>query len=82
MGLAKGLGKLVVGWTTDWRRLQDKVAATHVLTPREDGLRDAQGMLCRDFGLIDNLMMVKGAAAVFPSFEEAVAYVVRYFVVR
>jgi nucleoside 2-deoxyribosyltransferase len=79
MGYAKGLGKLVVGYTTDWRRFGDKVAATTRLTPGPDGLRDGQGMLCRDFGLIDNLMMVKGAAAICDSFEAAVAYVVAHF---
>jgi nucleoside 2-deoxyribosyltransferase len=77
MGLAKGLGKLVVGWTPDPRRLEDKVRAVSPLTPDGDWFRDADGMLMRDFGLVDNLMMVKGAAAIFASFEEAVAYVVR-----
>jgi nucleoside 2-deoxyribosyltransferase len=76
MGLAKGLGKLVVGWTGDRRRWQDKIALVSPLTADGAWFRDAEGMLCRDFGLIDNLMMVKGAAAVFASFEEAVAFVV------
>ncbi|MCW3476960.1 nucleoside 2-deoxyribosyltransferase [Limobrevibacterium gyesilva] len=82
MGLAKGLGKLVVGWTTDWRRYGEKVAAAATLVPDGAWLRDEAGMLCRDFGLIDNLMMVKGADAVLGSFEEAVAHVVRHFAAR
>lgn len=77
MGLAKGLGKLVVGWTEDRRRWQEKVAAISPLVADGDWFRDANGDLCRDFGLIDNLMMVKGAHAVFTSFEDAVAYVVK-----
>ena len=77
MGLAKGLGKLVVGWTEDPRRWQDKIAAVSPLTPEGSWFRDADGMLCRDFGLIDNLMMVKGAHAVFTSFAAAVAFVVK-----
>ena len=76
MGLAKGLGKLVVGWTADQRRWQDKVALVSPLTPDGDWFRDAEGNLCRDFGLIDNLMMVKGADAVFTSFEAALEFVV------
>jgi nucleoside 2-deoxyribosyltransferase len=79
MGFARGLGKLVVGYTTDWRPMSEKVAALHPLTAHADGLRDPNGMLCADFGLIDNLMIVKGAAAVLPSFEAAVEYVVRHF---
>jgi nucleoside 2-deoxyribosyltransferase len=79
MGLAKGLGKLVVGWSADRRRWQDKIALVSPLTPDGNWFRDAEGMLCRDFGLIDNLMMVKGAHAVFASFEEAVAFVVAQF---
>ena len=79
MGLAKGLGKLVVGWSVDPRRYQDKVAAVMTLAAHADGLRDPDGLLCRDFGLIDNLMMVKGAQALFPSFEQAVAHVVAHF---
>ena len=79
MGLAKGLGKLVVGWTADRRRWQDKVALVSPLTPEGAWFRDADGMLCRDFGLIDNLMMVKGAHAVCTSFEAAVAHVVAHF---
>jgi nucleoside 2-deoxyribosyltransferase len=79
MGLARGLGKLVVGYTTDWRTLSEKLAATTKLTRDGDGWRDENGMLCRDFGLIDNLMIVKGAAAVLRSFEAAVEYVVRHF---
>jgi nucleoside 2-deoxyribosyltransferase len=79
MGLAKGLGKLVVGWTQDRRRWRDKVALVSPLTPEGDWFRDAEGMLCRDFGLIDNLMMVMGAHAVFPAFEDAVACVVAHF---
>jgi len=78
MGLAKGLGKLVVGYTTDWRPLAQKVALVTTLTQSPDGMRDADGNLCRDFGLIDNLMMVKGADAVLGSFEAAVAYVVTH----
>ncbi len=80
MGLGKGLGKLVVGWSSDARRLQDRVTQCGIVLARHpDGLRDAQGMLCRDFGLIENLMMVKGAAAVTDSFEGAVAFVVAHF---
>ena len=77
MGLAKGLGKLVVGWTEDRRLWSEKIALVSPLTPDGDWFRDADGMLCRDFGLIDNLMMVKGAHAVFASFEAAVRFVVR-----
>ena len=77
MGFAKGLGKLVVGWTEDRRRWQEKIAAITPLSPDGDWFRDAQGMLCRDFGLIDNLMMIKGAAAIFTSFEDAIAFAVR-----
>ncbi len=77
MGYARGLGKLVVGYTTDWRRMSEKIAATTILTQGPDGLRDPDGMLCADFGLIDNLMIVKGAAAVLDSFEAAVDFVVR-----
>ena len=76
MGLAKGLGKLVVGWTADPRRWQDKIALVSPLAADGDWFRDADGMLCRDFGLIDNLMMVKGAHGVFASFEAAVGFVV------
>jgi len=79
MGFAKGLGKLVVGYTVDWRRFAEKVADTTRLIPDGAWWRDEAGMLCRDFGLIDNLMMVKGAAAVLGSFEAAVGYVVRHF---
>ena len=79
MGLAKGLGKLVVGHTTDWRPMSQKLAADFPLTQHPNGLRDPQGLLCADFGLFDNLMIVKGAAAVLPSFEAAVAYVVQHF---
>ena len=77
MGFAKGLGKLVVGWTADKRRWQEKIAAVTPLTPDGDWFRDAEGMLCRDFGLIDNLMMVKGAAGVFTTFEAAIAFAVQ-----
>jgi nucleoside 2-deoxyribosyltransferase len=77
MGFAKGLGKLVVGYTADWRPLAEKLGATTKLARDGDGWRDEHGMLCRDFGLIDNLMIVKGAAAVLGSFEAAVDYVVR-----
>jgi len=76
MGLAKGLGKLVVGWTEDPRRWQEKVAAVSPLTPEGEWFRDRDGNLCRDFGLIDNLMMVKGAHGVLTSFEAAIAFVV------
>lgn len=79
MGLAKGLGKLVVGYTTDWRRFSEKVAVVTTLFSDGDWFRDADGLLCRDFGLIDNLMMVKGAATVCSSFEEAVSFVVNHF---
>jgi len=79
MGLAKGLGKLVVGYTVDWRRLSEKVAAVTKLTRDGDWWRDENGMQCCDFGLIDNPMMVKGAAAVLASFEAAVETVVRHF---
>jgi nucleoside 2-deoxyribosyltransferase len=79
MGFAKGLGKLIVGYTTDWRRLAEKVAATTKLTRDGDWWRDENGMLCRDLGLIDNPMMVKGAAAVLGSFEAAVGYVISHF---
>ena len=37
------------------------------------------GMLVRDFGLIDNLMMVKGAAFVAADFASAVDFVVAHF---
>jgi nucleoside 2-deoxyribosyltransferase len=77
MGFARALGKIVVGYTTDWRRFAEKVAAT--TTFDGEWLHDANGMRYRDFGLIDNLMMVKGAAAVLGSFEAAVDYVVRHF---
>ena len=77
MGFAKGLGKLVVGYATDWRTLSEKLGATTKLTRDGDGWRDENGMQCRDFGLVDNLMIVKGAAAVLGSFEAAVEYVVR-----
>ncbi len=79
MGFAKGLGKLVVGYTADWRCMSEKVAEKIHLTPHADGLRDQDGMLCADFGLIDNLMIVKGAAAVLGSFEQAVSFVVAHF---
>jgi nucleoside 2-deoxyribosyltransferase len=79
MGLAKGLGKFVVGYSTDPRRYQDKVAALMTLRPTGSGLRDPQGWLCRDFGLIDNLMMVKGAHAICNDFAAAVACVVARF---
>jgi nucleoside 2-deoxyribosyltransferase len=79
MGFAKALGKLVVGYTTDRRRFVDRVAATTKLVRDGEWWRDENGMLCRDFGLIDNLMMVKGAAAVLGSFEAAVEYVVHHF---
>lgn len=79
MGFAKGLGKLVVGYTTDWRRFSEKVAATTKLVPDGAWWRDENGMLVRDFGLIDNLMVVKGAATVLGSFNEAVAYVISHF---
>jgi nucleoside 2-deoxyribosyltransferase len=79
MGFAKGLGKLVVGYSADRRPLGEKVAATTTLTRDGEWWRDENGMLCRDFGLIDNLMMVKGAAAVLGCFEAAVDYVVRHF---
>lgn len=82
MGLAKGLGKLVVGWTADQRPWHQAVARLSPLTPDGDWFRDADGMLCRDFGLFDNLMMVKGAHAVCASFEDAVAFVVRHFRAR
>jgi nucleoside 2-deoxyribosyltransferase len=79
MGFSKGLGKLVVGYTTDWRRLSEKVAATMKLARDGEWWRDENGMQCRDFGLIDNPMLVKGAATVLGSFEAAVQYVVRHF---
>ncbi len=76
MGLAKGLGKLVVGWTEDRRLWREKVALVSPLVAEGEGFRDAEGMLCRDFGLVDNLMMVKGAHGVFACFEDAVRFVV------
>ena len=79
MGLAKGLGKLVVGWTEDRRRWQDKIALLGPLVETATGLRDADGNLVRDFGLIDNLMMVKGAAFVADTFAAAVDFVVSHF---
>ena len=79
MGLGKGLGKLVVGWTEDRRRWQDKIAALGPLQETPSGLRDVDGMLVRDFGLIDNLMMVKGAAFVAADFASAVDFVVAHF---
>ena len=79
MGLAKGLGKFVVGWTADQRPWREAVGRFSPLVPDGRWFRDAQGMLCADFGLFDNLMMVKGAHAVFTSFEAAVAAVVRHF---
>ena len=79
MGFAKGLGKLVVGWTEDPRCWQEKIAAVTLLTPDGDWFRDAEGMLCRDFGLIDNLMMVKGADFVADNFTAAVDFVVAHF---
>jgi nucleoside 2-deoxyribosyltransferase len=82
MGLAKGLGKLVLGWTEDRRSWREKVAAISPLTPYGDAFRDADGMLCRDFGLIDNLMMVKGAHGVFADFAAAVRFAVRHFAAR
>ena len=79
MGLGKGLGKLVVGWTEDRRRWQEKIELLGPLHEGPGGLRDADGMLVRDFGLIDNLMMVKGAAFVAPDFIGAVDFVVAHF---
>jgi nucleoside 2-deoxyribosyltransferase len=79
MGLAKGLGKLVVGWTADQRAWRETVAKFSPLTPEGRWFRDADGMLCADFGLFDNLMLVKGAHAICPGFEAAVAHVVRHF---
>jgi nucleoside 2-deoxyribosyltransferase len=76
IGFARGLGKPVVGWTTDWRRYGEKVADLMPMTRDGDVLRDEAGMACRDYGQIDNLMIVKGVAAVLGSFEEAVAHVV------
>jgi nucleoside 2-deoxyribosyltransferase len=77
MGLAKGLGKLVVAWTADPRRYSEKVALATPLRADGEWFRDQQEMLVRDFGLRDNLMMVKGAAAVFDNLADAVAFVVR-----
>lgn len=79
MGLGKGLGKLVVGWTEDRRRWQDKIAELGPLVETPTGLRDADGNLVRDFGLIDNLMMVKGADFVANDFAAAVDFVVAHF---
>ena len=79
MGLGKGLGKLVVGWTEDQRRWQDKIALLGPLVETLTGLRDADGNLVRDFGLIDNLMMVKGADFVAKDFAAAVDFVVTHF---
>lgn len=79
MGLAKGMGKLVVGWTEDRHSYAVKLRRYMTLTAHGDWFRDPDGMLVRDFGLRDNLMMAKGAAAVFDTFEEAVGFVVRHF---
>ncbi len=79
MGLAKGLGKFVVGWTGDQRPWHETVARFSPLVPDGPHFRDAQGMLCADFGLFDNLMLVKGAHAICAGFEEAVALVVRHY---
>jgi nucleoside 2-deoxyribosyltransferase len=77
MGLAKGLGKLVVGWTADRRTYSAKLRQTMPLSPDGPWFRDPEGMLVRDFDLHDNLMMVKGADVVCNSFADAVALVVR-----
>ena len=82
MGLAKGLGKLVIGWTASQRPWHESVRELSPLTPDGAWFRDANGMLCRDFGLFDNLMMVKGAHAIYPSFEQAITHVVRHFRTR
>jgi nucleoside 2-deoxyribosyltransferase len=79
MGLGKGLGKVVVGWTEDRRRWQDKIAQMGPLVETPTGMRDADGNLVRDFGLIDNLMIVKGADFVTDNFAAAVDFVVAHF---
>lgn len=77
MGAAAALGKPVVGYTKDTRDYLTRVRAMMPVTMCENGeWRDAQGMLVEDFGLVDNLMMDCGAAAIFDSAEEAVAEVV------
>ena len=69
----------MVGWTEDRRRWQDKIAGLGPLVETPTGLRDSDGNLVRDFGLIDNLMMVKGADFVADTFAAAVDFVVAHF---
>ncbi len=80
MGYAKALGKLVVGYNPDPRAYREKLEMLGVLTRSPDGLwRDERGWHCEDFGLHDNLMPVKGAAAVVASFRAGVMLIVEVF---
>ena len=62
MGLAKGLGKLVVGWTEDRRRWQEKVALVSPLVADGDWFRDADGNLCRELSVHGKIVEARVAA--------------------
>jgi nucleoside 2-deoxyribosyltransferase len=80
MGVAAGLGKIVVGYTRDLRPYVDKVRALVVpaVVRAADGVwRDGDGMLVEDFslhgkGLVDNLMIAAGVEVLCETAEEAI----------
>ncbi|MFT3990912.1 MAG: nucleoside 2-deoxyribosyltransferase [Luteolibacter sp.] len=62
VGFAYGLGKKVIGYSTDRRNYKDRVA-------------EPDGMLIEDFGNTDNLMIAHALAVEVDTLEEALAFV-------
>jgi len=78
MGAGAALGKLVVGYTSEYRSYADRVAVFSACRRTGDVLRDADGLQVEDFGewSPDNLMMAKGISALFMTPEDAIAHAV------
>lgn len=79
MGVGAALGKLVVGYTSDPRPYVERVSAFTEVTQSNGKLWDSRGMQVENFHvhLADNLMMARGADAVFATAAEAIAHAVQ-----
>jgi nucleoside 2-deoxyribosyltransferase len=85
MGVGAALGKIVVGYTVNWKSYVDKVKEVHTVERGTDGyLRDESGMAVEEFGdgdgrLVDNLMISCGIEQLCGSAEEAIKTAVETF---
>jgi nucleoside 2-deoxyribosyltransferase len=59
LGYMAGRGKLCLGYSNDPSCYADRVRKFTEVTSRDGRLVDAQGLTVEDFGLTDNLMMIR-----------------------